>query len=208
MSTLDWNKHWEVAGESREAREFAVKTADMISVFMQDRRIDSIADYGCGPATMLFALAERFPRTEFWGFDVAASAIEKNSEKASRLGLKHLHFEQDELPSPRKDRMYDLVTCFATLHYIREIEGAVKNLLGIVNPKGYLIFNYPNILTRAAYRKDIRPHDIVMKKRFALVLAGENLLSLDRISIVLGIRPRKFYSSAKANIYVLIRKNG
>jgi len=208
MSTFDWNKHWEVASESREAREFAVKTAGMISVFMQDKRIDAVADYGCGPATMLFALAERFPRTEFWGFDVAASVIEKNSEKASQLGLKHLRFEQDELPSPRKDRTYDLVTCFATLHYIREIEDAVKNLLGMVNTKGYLMFNYPNILTRAAYRKDIKPHDEVMKKRFALVLAGENLLSLDRINIVLGTKPRKFYSSTKANIYVLFRKSG
>jgi hypothetical protein len=39
------------------------------------------------------------------------------------------------------------------------------------------------------------------------VLAGENLLSLERIRIVLGIKPRKFYSSTKANIYVLIRRS-
>lgn len=46
-----------------------------------------------------------------------------------------------------------------------------------------------------------------MKKRFALVLAGENLLSLKEIKNVLGARPKKFYSSTIANIYVLIRKN-
>jgi trans-aconitate methyltransferase len=207
MSAFDWNKHWEDTCESEEARRFAIKMADMVSAFMQNKRIDLVADYGCGPATLLFALAERFPQTEFYGFDTAASIIEKNSEKASQLGLKNLHFEQDGLPSPRKERAYDLVVCFATLHYIKEIELAIKNLLELVNSEGYLIFNYPNTYSRAAYRKDIKPGDETMKKRFALVLAGENLLSLEKINIVLGSRPKKFYSSIKANIYVLIRKS-
>jgi trans-aconitate methyltransferase len=205
MSTFDWNKHWEVTSEGEEARKFAIKMADMISAFVQKKRIGLVADYGCGPATLLFSLAERFPQTEFYGFDTAASIIRKDSEKALQLGLRNLHFERDGLPSPRKERTYDLVVCFATLHYIKEIERAVKDLFELVNPKGYLIFNYPNIYSRVAYRKSIKPEDEPMKKRFALVLAGENLLSLKKISIVLGARPKKFYSSIKANIYVLAR---
>lgn len=173
MPAFDWNKHWEVTCEPEEAQKFAIKMADMICAFMQNKRICSVADYGCGPATLLFALAERFPQTEFYGFDIAASIIEKDFEKASQLGLKNLRFEQDGLPSPRKERTYDLIVCFATLHYIKEIELAIKNLLDLVNPEGHLIFNYPNIYSRAAYRKDIKPQDETMKKRFALVLAGE-----------------------------------
>lgn len=207
VSTFNWNKHWGATCESEEARKFAIRMADMISAFMQNKRVDLVADYGCGPATMLFALAERFPQTEFYGFDMAASIIEKDFEKASQLGLKNLRFEQDGLPSPRKERAYDLVVCFATLHYIKEIERTVKNLFELVNPKGYLIFNYPNIYTRAAYQKEIKPRDEYMKRRFALVLAGENLLSLRKINIVLGSRPKKFYSSIRANIYVLVRKS-
>ncbi len=96
----------------------------------------------------------------------------------------------------RKQRaLYDLVVCFATLHYIKEIERAVKNLFELVNSEGYLIFNYP------------KPRDEYMKKRFALVLAGENLISLRKINIVLGSRPKEFYSPIRANIYVLIRKS-
>jgi trans-aconitate methyltransferase len=181
--------------------------ADMICHFMQNKRINLVADYGRGLATLMFALAERFPQTEFFGFDTAISIIQKNLERAFQLDLKNLHFEQDGLPSPRKERTYDLVCCFATLHYIKEIERAVKNLFELVNPKGYLIFNYPNIYTRAAYRRDIKPRDEYMKKRFVLVLAGENLLTLKKINIMLGSRPKKFYSSTRANIYVLIRKS-
>lgn len=207
MSTFDWNKHWKVTCENEGARKFAIKMADMICDLMQNKRIQLVADYGCGPATLLFALTERFPQTEFYGFDAAASIIKKNIERALHLDLQNLHFEQDGLPSPRKKRTYDLVVCFATLHYIKEIERAVKNLFELVNPKGYLIFNYPNIYTRAAYRRDIKPQDEHMKKRFALVLAGVNLLSLKKIKDMLGARPKKFYSSIRANIYVLIRKS-
>jgi len=206
MPTFDWNKHWQDTKEPEDARKFAIKMADMISAFVQKRKMGLVADYGCGPATLLFALAQRFPQTEFYGFDIAASIIEQNSEQASRLGLKNLHFEQDRLPNPRKERTYDLVMCFATLHYIKEIEPTIRDLLELVSPRGHLIFNYPKTYCQAAYRKDIRPQDEIMKKRFALVLAGENLLTLKRINIVLGSRPKKFYSSIKSNIYVLIRK--
>jgi len=44
-----------------------------------------------------------------------------------------------------------------------------------------------------------------MKRRFALLLAGRNLISQRRIQEILGARPRKFYSSIKSNIYVLVR---
>jgi len=45
-----------------------------------------------------------------------------------------------------------------------------------------------------------------MKERFALVLAGENLLSLRKIQEILGVKPQRFYSSIKSNVYVIIHK--
>ncbi len=193
--------------EPEGARKFAIRMGDMIDDLIRHEKIQRVADYGCGPATLLFTLAERLPHTEFYGFDSAASIVQKNIERTLRLDLQNLHFEQDELPNPRKERTYDLVVCFATLHYIKEIERAVKNLFDLVNPGRYLIFNYPNVYTRAAYRRDIKPQDEYMKRRFALILAGENLLSLKKIKDILGTRPKKFYSSTRANIYILIRKS-
>ena len=205
--TLDWNRYWTTTDESEEARKFAVKMADMISDFIRDKiSINSVADYGCGPATLLFVLAKRFPHKEFYGFDIAGSVIKENTERALQLNLQNLHFEQDSLPNPCKKRKFDLVMCFATLHYVKEIKVAIRNLFELVNPNGYLIFNYPNVFTRAAYRRDIKPNNDHMKRRFALVLAGKNLLSFEKIREIIGVRPRKFYSSTKANIYVLIHK--
>ncbi|MGQ9506880.1 MAG: methyltransferase domain-containing protein [Candidatus Bathycorpusculaceae bacterium] len=62
--------------------------ADMISILIENRNVKSIADYGCGPATLLFTLAERFPKIEFYGFDVADSILQKNREKLQSLNWK------------------------------------------------------------------------------------------------------------------------
>ncbi len=206
MSSMYWNKHWETDEESEVARGFSEKMADRLREFMRDKGIGSVADYGCGPATMLFRLAEQFTDIDFYGYDVAASIIRKNTEKARDLGLINLSFVQDRLPNPINMKAFDLVTCFSILHYVEEIERAIKRLFEQVNTGGYLIFNYPNIYTRKAYQEDIQPDDEYMKRRFALLRAGRNLISQRRIREILGVRPRKFYSSIRSNIYVLVRK--
>ena len=206
MSSMDWDKHWETNEEPEGARDFAEKMADRLREFMRGKGIESVADYGCGPATTLFRLAEHFMDIDFYGYDIAASIIQKNTEKARELGLMNLSFAQDRLPYPINTKAFDLVTCFSTLHYVEEIERAIKRLFERVNTSGYLIFNYPNTYTRKAYQEDIQTDDECMKRRFALLLAGRNLVSQRRIREILGARPEKFYSSIKSNIYVLVRK--
>ncbi len=203
---MNWDKHWETNEEPEVARAFSEKMADRLREFMRGKEIESVADYGCGPATTLFRLAEQLSDIDFNGYDVASSIIQKNTEKARELGLMNLSFVQDSLPNPKKTKTFDLVTCFATLHYVEEIERAIKRLFERVNPGGYLIFNYPNTYTRKIFQEDIQPEDESMKRRFALLLAGRNLISQRRIWKILGARPKKFYSSIKSNIYVLIRK--
>ena len=206
MSSMDWDKHWNINEEPEGARDFAEKMADRLRDFMRGKGIGSLADYGCGPATTLFRLAEHFTDIDFYGYDMTTSIIQKNTEKARELGLMNLSFVQDSLPNPRKTKTFDLVTCFSTLHYVEEIEYTIKRLFERVKPGGYLIFNYPNTYTRRTYQEDIQPSDEYMKRRFALLLAGRNLISQRRIQEILGARPRKFYSSIKSNIYVLVRK--
>ena len=57
------------------------------------------------------------------------------------------------LPEPEVDRRFDLVYCYATLHYVEAVERALRALYELVRPGGHLVFNYPNRLTRAEYRR-------------------------------------------------------
>jgi len=203
---MNWDKHWETDAEPEGARDFAEKMADRLIEFMRGKRIGSVADYGCGPATTLFRLAEQLSDIDFYGYDIATSIIQINTERARELGFMNISFVQDSLPNPRKTKKFDLVTCFSTLHYVEEIEHAIKRLFEQVNPGGCLIFNYPNNYTRKAYQEDIQPDDECMKRRFDSLLSGRNIISQRRIREILGARPEKFYSSIRSNIYVLVRK--
>jgi len=203
---FDWDKHWMRKEEPRDSKVFAETMAQRIIDFMDGKKIESMADFGCGPASMLFVLAEKRPGIQLHGYDVSDSIIKKNMAKTRELGLKNLSFSRDELPYPGSRRRHDLVTCFSTLHYIRDIQGAVKSLYGVVNDGGWLVFNYPSRLTRSRMRKEIDPSDDCMSRRFRLVLAGENLLTMKQIEELLGVRPGKFYSSKRYNIYVKIRR--
>jgi len=191
MSSLDWDEHWETEKEPEKAREFAEKMAERLRLFMKGKQFESVADFGCGPATTLFALARTFPHIDFHGFDVADSIIGKNIEKAREIGLKNLFFDLDSLPDLKTSKKFDLVTCFSTLHYIERIELAIQGLY---------------VHTKTTYLNDIKPDDEYMKRRFALLLAGKNLISQRRIAEILSHRPKKFYSSIKSNIYVMIHK--
>ena len=164
------------------------------------------ADFGCGAATTLFELAGMYPLIDFYGFDIAESVIRKNKEKAEKDGLRNIFFETDELPDTRTLLRFDLVICFSTLHYIKDIGSALRSLIELVNPYGHLIFNYPNIHTKRSYEKDVQQGDECMKKRFSILLSGDNVTSQREINRLLGVRPRKFYSSKIFNIYVRVRK--
>ncbi len=151
----------------------------------------AFADAGCGPAVMLFTLAMRFPGCAFYGFDGSGAVTEMNRRRAVREGLANLRFGQAWLPLTLHGR-FDVVTCFATLHYLPDPIRALQGLFRSVRRGGYLVFNYPNRAQRGAYARDAR-RDPDQRERFALVLAGENLLSRRTIQSSLGRRPVSFW---------------
>ncbi len=143
---------------------------------------------------------------DFFGFDIAESVIRENRERAEEGGHGNLFFEIDTLPTPKTLRRFDLVLCFSTLHYIRDIEEAIRSLFRLVNPGGHLIFNYPNVYSKKAKEKETLPDDGYSRRRFSFFLSGENMTSQRKIRRILGVYPRRFYSSKIYNVYVKVRK--
>jgi len=206
MAPIDWNEHWALHEEPEGATQFAVEMAERVGRFIDERDVSDAADFGCGPATTLFELAGMYPTTDFYGFDFAETIIRENRERAEEDRYDNLFFELDSLPTPKTLRRFDLVLCFSTLHYVKEIEEAVRSLFRLVNPGGHLIFNYPNVYSKKAKEKEIRPDDGCSRRRFSVLLSGENLTSQREIRRILGVSPRKFYSSKIYNVYVIVRK--
>ena len=177
MTPIDWNEHWTIHEEPEGATRFAVEMAGRVGSFIDKRDVRYVADFGCGPATMLFELADIYPSIDFFGFDIAESVIRQNRERAEEGGHGNLFFEIDSLPVPKTLHRFDLVLCFSTLHYIKYIEEAIRSLFRLVNSGGYLIFNYPNIYSKKAKERELLPDDEHLRKRFSVLLSGENVTS-------------------------------
>ncbi|WP_290813882.1 trans-aconitate 2-methyltransferase [Halovivax sp.] len=202
---FDWHRFWtEADGDRRRSAHVGqYGKADLLAQFFETRGVpDSVASFGCGPAACPIELATRYPETAVHGYDAAPSAIAEARERIADRGLENVTVAVDHLPEPNVDRSFDLVYCYATLHYVDDVETALRELFARVADGGHLVFNYPNRLTLSTYRRLVRgeadrplpgdPDDF--RERYRLVFAERNLLSYDRVETILGRRPRSFWS--------------
>jgi SAM-dependent methyltransferase len=74
------------------------------------------ADIGCGAGIALVAMAERFPRGRFHGYDISHHAIDRARELVAEAGVDNVELHlagADELPN---EPTFDLVLTFDCLH--------------------------------------------------------------------------------------------
>ena len=202
---IDWHRFWTDADDDRRrsAHVGQYGKAELLASFFDEYGVpDSFAAVGCGPAGCPIELAKRFPNTAIYGYDAAPSAIEEARERIVEEGLENVTVAVDRLPQMNVERRFDVVYCYATLHYIADAETALRELFDRVGDGRHLVFNYPNRLTLATYRRLLggdterplpgEPDDF--RERYRLVLDERNLLSYDRIESILGTRPQSVWS--------------
>lgn len=204
-SPIDWGRFWtESDGDRRRSAHVGqYGKADVLSSFFESRTLpDSFASVGCGPAACPIALAERYPELAVYGYDAAPSAIQAARETVERRDLEKVSLDVAKLPKLDVEPRFDVVYCYATLHYVADVASALEALFDHVADDGVLLFNYPNRHTRATYRRLASgeadrplPDDAgAFRERYRLVFEGENLLSYDRIESILDRRPRSVWS--------------
>jgi len=198
-ATINWDRFWaDAEGDRRDSAHVGQygKAALLERFFEAVGDPDSFASVGCGPAAVPLALAERTD-ADIYGFDAAPSAVEQARQRARERGVaSETTVSVASLPGLDPGRKFDVVYCHATLHYVADVERALRALAGATAPGGHLVFNYPNRLSRARYDADLESDEA--RERFRLVLDGENLLSYDRIRSLLGSEPRSYWSAVDA----------
>jgi trans-aconitate methyltransferase len=205
--TIDWHSFWTDADESdrADAGPSAHHATDAVVDFLTETGApDAVADVGCGPGHVGFAVAEAFPEVDVVGYDAAEPVLAENRERARDRHV-DVDFERAVLPEFDPDREFDLVFSYFTLCYVREVEDALRAMYDAVAPGGYLVCNYQNRLARAHWQRMAdEPEEFLgedsqfdadrFEDRFSLLLDGENLLSYDRIHDALGTWPQSVWS--------------
>ncbi|WP_458207208.1 class I SAM-dependent methyltransferase [Haladaptatus sp. NG-SE-30] len=193
---MDWERFYRRADYDRCAYIGGERMADLAARFF-DRvgQPDDFASVGCGPAVVPFRLAERYPDTEFFGFDVSETVVEDNTEQAEERGLENLHFAVDSLPDLDTARRFDVVYCVATLYFVEEPRRAIESLYSRVRDGGYLVLNFPNEESQAMFDKEFEGRK---RESFELVLEGENLIDEDVVREVTGAETRSYWELVDA----------
>ena len=186
------------------------RSAKMMA-FMDAQPKTTVADFGCGPALALFHLAKEMPSVSFVGFDTSLGIVEANRRRAEDQGLRNLKFKQDSLPDLSTIDSFELVVCIATLHYVKDIRAAILSLFERVASGGHLIFNYPNRYTQYAYKRWAKDGDSRRSDRFKLVIHGANLMTINDIANLLGVKPISFWKivgeeSSRENVCLVVKK--
>ncbi len=214
-TSSEWNDYWRTSGPPQDVVDAQRRWVRRVKRFgmKRDLRFRSMADFGCGPGITLLELAQLYPAASFHGFETSRALVDRNRQKATELGLQNVRFEATNLPAVPNRLTFDLVLCIATLHYVENGLLALRNLFRTVKPGGHLIFNYPNTFTAHWYRENVPKSDTALRRRFALVLGGRNLLSKSKIKELLGESCRNFWkevgeSMDRANPCVFVSKPG
>jgi SAM-dependent methyltransferase len=99
-----------------------------------------VMDAGCGQGAALIALAERYPRSRFTGYDLEAEAIDRASATARHVGLGNVRFERRDLTGYEERDRFDLITSFDALHDQKDPAGLIRGLRTALRPGGvYLV---------------------------------------------------------------------
>lgn len=75
-----------------------------------------VLDIGCGRGRAMIALAERFPHSQFTGYDFSDEAIAAAEQEAAAKGLVNVRFAVRDAAKLQEHRDYDLITAFDAIH--------------------------------------------------------------------------------------------
>ena len=76
----------------------------------------SVADLGCGYGYALHLLAAEYPDSDFSGFDVSPTAVQRARELAAQQGLDNVIFEVMDIEPPSLPATYDLLMACNVVH--------------------------------------------------------------------------------------------
>lgn len=104
----------------------------------------TVADVGCGAGVATEALARRFPRSTFIGFDLSENAITRARERTATAGLDNLEFEHRSLHD-LPNGTFDFVLAYDVVHDLPDPEEGLVSIRRSLADGGTVLLVEPNV---------------------------------------------------------------
>jgi len=101
-----------------------------------------VADVGCGHGASTILMAERFPHSEFFGFDYHKESIEVAQQRAAEKGLSNVFFQQANAEEYHQGNL-DLICFFDCFHDFGNPLRAIEYARTKLAPQGSLMIVEP-----------------------------------------------------------------
>ena len=95
-----------------------------------------VLDAGCERGSALLAMAKRFPRSRFTGYDLGEDACAFANAAARAAKLTNIHFEVRDLSGFADRSRFDLITSFDAVHDQKDPLVLVHSLFAALKPGG------------------------------------------------------------------------
>jgi ubiquinone/menaquinone biosynthesis C-methylase UbiE len=102
-----------------------------------------VADVGCGHGVSTILMAQAFPNTQFYGYDVHEPSIARARELAAAEQVPNVTFQVAKAQN-YPNQQYDLVTFFDSLHDMGDPAGAASHVHTTLKPDGTWMIVEPN----------------------------------------------------------------
>lgn len=125
----------------RQVSSGKIKTLEKLGVVFQEE--EAILESGCGDATMVLSLADRF-NAHAYGVDFSDVAIKKAKKNAQFFG-RHINLKHaDVRNTPYPDGKFDKILSLGIIEHFKSPEVSVSELFRLTKSGGTLILMTPN----------------------------------------------------------------
>ncbi|HEY7823799.1 MAG TPA: class I SAM-dependent methyltransferase [Acidimicrobiia bacterium] len=105
-----------------------------------------VADVGCGSGTAAIVMAEAFPESTFFGFDVSEDALAVARSRAN--SIENITFEAYGADGIPLDPKFDLITAFDVIHDLADPLAGLHRIHEALSDDGQFIMMEPNASSR------------------------------------------------------------
>ena len=138
-------------------RQHAQRTADEAAAFLLPhlRPGMRLLDVGCGPGSITRGLAERLAPGQVVGLDLSKDALDGARRDAAKRGLTNLVYEEGSVYQLRfADASFDVVYAHQVLQHLRERGSALREMLRVTRPGGFVAVRDVDWGTAAYWPRD------------------------------------------------------
>lgn len=103
----------------------------------------TIADIGCGHGSSSILMAESFPKSKVYGYDLHGPSIDDARRKADKAGISNVEFHTTAAHDMPSEHGFDFACIFDALHDMGDPVGVARHIRDSLNPGGTLMVVEP-----------------------------------------------------------------